>query len=119
MEPEAFYFCLKLSQMDNYLPVIILVIAIAIFLLYRFKDEITMKFQYEDFDGTIDNWAVAIVKGEKQFHPMISYATDDGTVRFRADEFCIGEPMYPLGTAVIIRTHLRKKALRRVIYPKR
>ena len=118
MEQEAFYFCLKLSQMDNYLPVIILLVALSIFLLYRFKDELIMMFQYEDFDGTIDNWAVAMVKGEKQFHPMISYQTDQGSVRFRAEEFCIGEPMYPVGTSVVIRTHPRKKALRKVIYPK-
>jgi hypothetical protein len=118
METEAFYFCLKLSQMDNYLPAIILVSAIVIYMLYRFKDELTMLFQYEDFDGVIDNWAVADVKGEKQFHPMISYQTDRGTQRFRAEEFCVGEPMFPVGTPVVIRTHPTKRAMRKVIYPK-
>lgn len=104
--------------MDNYLPAIILVSIIAIYLVYRFKDELTMLFQYEDFDGVIDNWAVALVQGEKQFHPMISYQTDSGTVRFRADEFCVGEPMFPVGTEVVVRTHPKKKAMRKVIYPK-
>jgi hypothetical protein len=109
----------KYEMNTDYLPAWILVITIGTYMIYRFKDEIYMLFNYVERDGVIENWAQAKVKGESQFHPLIAYEDVQGRVKFRADEFCKDEPMYPVGTKVKVRMHPRKKAMRKVVYPKK
>lgn len=104
---------------SEYLPAWILGLVVGAYVIFRFKDEIYMRFSYVEREGKIDNWAQASVKGERQFHPMISYEDLQGIVRFKAEEYCTGEPMFPVGTPVKVRMHPRKTAMRKVVYPKR
>jgi hypothetical protein len=102
----------------DYLPAWILTVIIGSYIIYRFKDEIYMRFSFVERDGIIENWAQASVKGERHFHPLISYEDMDGRIKFRAEEYCTGEPMYPIGTKVKVRMHPKKKAMRKIVYPK-
>lgn len=114
---------LKFAQiyrmLNDFLPSIIIGIGILIYLTWRFKDEIYMKFKYLDSEGMIENWAKTKIKGQDRFHPMIKARINGQLVKFKASEFCEEHPMYPVGTRVVIRSHPKKLELRKVIYPKK
>jgi hypothetical protein len=103
---------------NEFLPSLIIGIAILGYLTWRFKDEIYMKFKYIDSEGMIENWAKTTIKGQERFHPMIKARINGQLVKFKAGEFCEDHPMYPVGTRVVIRSHPKKIELRKVIYPK-
>lgn len=103
---------------NEFLPSLIIGIAILGYLTWRFKDEIYMKFKYIDSEGMIENWAKTTIKGQERFHPMIKARVNGQLVKFKASEFCENHPMYPVGTRVVIRSHPKKIELRKVIYPK-
>lgn len=103
---------------NEFLPSLIISVAILGYLAWRFKDEIYMKFKYVDSEGMIENWAKTTIKGQERFHPMIKARIKGQLVKFKASEFCEDHPMYPVGTRVVIRSHPKKIELRKVIYPK-
>lgn len=87
-------------------------------LLIKFRMEIRLRFKGVYIDGAIINWMSAIEDGKRYFYPLISAHLPSGQeLKFRADERCEGEPMYPVGTPVRIKLLIHQPEVRQVEYP--
>jgi hypothetical protein len=87
-------------------------------LLFKFRLEIKLRRKGIMADGVIVNWMSASEAGSKYCYPLIYFVTASGKeIKFRADERCEGEPLYPIGTKVRIKYLNSQPDVREVQYP--
>jgi hypothetical protein len=104
---------------QEYLIACLTLLIVCVVLLIKFRMEIRLRMKGVYIDGTIINWMSAVEGGKRYFYPLISAALPSGQeLKFRADERCEGEPMYPVGTSVRVRLLLEQPDVREVEYPK-
>jgi hypothetical protein len=95
---------------------ILLIVAI---IIWRLNDILFFTFRAKKTTGTIVNWMSAKSKGKQVFFPMIKFEDENGTShKYRADESCENEPMYPIGTAVTVLYLPKDPSKTRTRYPK-
>jgi hypothetical protein len=95
------------------------VLVIVVFIWWKFRDSILLKFRPVKTTGIITNWMSATEKGVRVFYPLIEFHDEKGVRHnYRADERCENEPMYPQGTSVEVHYLAKNPKMVRTIYPK-
>lgn len=104
--------------MPTWVPVSIIVAMLLVFVWWKFSDELKLRFNGLDAEGTIVNWMSLREKGVLYFHPIIEFSTENGEkISYRAEERCEDEPLYPQGTSVKIKYLKEKPKVVKTIYP--
>lgn len=92
------------NEIPDFLPITIVAVVVAGFLVWRFWTEIQMAMKGVQTTGTITNWMSHTEKGKRFFYPMIKFTTAAGVeITYRAEERCEGEPIYAPGTIVTVK----------------
>ncbi|MEN9640515.1 MAG: hypothetical protein RLZZ262_2384 [Bacteroidota bacterium] len=87
-------------------------------LLIKFRLEIRLRWKGIYVDGEIINWMSAIDEGKRYYYPLIIAHLPSGKeLKFRAEERCEHEPMFPIGTKVRIKLLQQQPDIRQVEYP--
>jgi hypothetical protein len=87
-------------------------------LLYKFRYTIQLNRKGLYADGTIVNWMSTQEAGKRYFYPLILFVTATGQeIKFRAEERCEDEPLYPMGTNVRVKYLANLPSIRKVEYP--
>ena len=103
---------------QEYLLYIGIVVVVLIVGLFLYRKEIRFLFKRKEAKGMIINWMATNEKGVKYFYPMIKFETPNyGEITFRADDRCVGKPLFDPGTVVVVRYLDTDIEYRKVIYP--
>jgi hypothetical protein len=96
-----------------------LTLALVVFvLIYKFRQEIQLKWKGVLTEGAIVNWMASNEAGVRYYYPLIYFQTAAGKeYKFRADERCESAPMYPVGTKVQVKYLPKNPEVRVVNYP--
>ena len=87
---------------------------------YLFKDTVRFLLKSQKTHGIIVNWMSASEKGKKYFYPVIEYTPKDAeTLRVRTEDCCESEPLFAVGTAVVVKYDSNNFKTIRVEYPKK
>jgi hypothetical protein len=87
-------------------------------LLFKFREEIKLRRKGIYTEGVIVNWMSTLEDGKRYFYPLILFISADGReIKFRAEERCENDPMYPTGTKIKIKYLASQPDIRQVIYP--
>lgn len=117
------HFCVhKFEAMDSYffnvIAIIVVIAVITGFLWWKFQKEIQFTYKKQKAEGIIVNWMGATQEGKRVFYPMIEFEVPGrGSITFRAEEMCTGEPLYERGTRVEVFYLPSDPEIRKVIYP--
>jgi hypothetical protein len=104
---------------QEYLVALLTLVLIAAVLLFKFRLEIKLRWKGVFAEGQIVNWMATQESGKRYFYPLISFTSANGReIKFRAEERCEMEPMYPVGTAVRIKYLKDQPDVRVVVYPR-
>lgn len=91
------------SVLPDWLAYVVIVLLVGGLLYWKFSLEIAFRLRGKKSPGIITNWMMAREDGKTYFHPLIEFYTEKGeSIRFRAEERCEDEPMYPQGTGVMV-----------------
>lgn len=99
-------------------PIAIVVTILVAFIIWKFWDNLLLRYRSTKTIGTITNWMSRSEKGKVYFYPQISFSTSEGKeIQFRADERCENAPLYPRGTSVKVSYLASNPSVRKVEYP--
>jgi hypothetical protein len=91
---------------------------VLVVLLYKFRYTIQLHRKGVHVEGVIVNWMSTQEAGKRYFYPLILFITASGQeIKFRAEERCEGEPLYPIGTSVRVKYLTHLPSIRKVVYP--
>ena len=109
-----------LENIPDYIPYTLLALFSIGIGIYLFKDTFRFALKSEKTSGRIVNWMSASEKGKKYFYPVIEYTPQGGeTMRVRTEDRCESEPMYAVGTSVVVKYDPSNFKTIRVEYPKK
>jgi len=109
-----------IDNIPNIIPYTFLVLLSIGIGVYIFKDTVRFALKSQKTSGRIVNWMSATEKGKKYFYPVIEYTPAGGeTIRIRTTDRCEKEPLYSVGSGVIVKYDPSNFKTIRVEYPKK
>lgn len=94
--------------------------AIVLIAVISWKVRSTMKAKNDlvERPGIISNWLSAQQNGKPIFKPVIKFiGLQNVEMELPADDYCEGEPEYPIGTQVMVKINPNKPESIQVTYP--
>ena len=109
-----------IDSIPDFIPYTFLVLLSIGIGVYIFKDTVRFALKSQKTSGRIVNWMSATEKGKKYFYPVIEYTPTGGeAIRVRTTDRCEKEPLYSVGSGVIVKYDPSNFKTIRVEYPKK
>lgn len=107
-----------MSEQTKLILTILCAIVLIVVIVWKVRSALKSKRELVERPGIISNWLSAQQNGKPIFKPVIRFIGLQNTeVELPADDYCEGEPEYPIGTQVMVRINPKKPEFIQVTYP--